>query len=211
MGFIFDFDTCTVTEHVYMLDHGLKPFTRFNITTFDNFNYKLNTLDNVMFFDMEVDGLLRSQINTTNTYIPNIREWSYLYAPTLQSIDITQTVTYYTKNYTDTIKTFWEVYNKLNHPILLAHNGNNFDFLILIAHTYRYLENAEKLIQNLKCYDTYTYIKNKSPFGSKSNSALFIKYLCKYPNYENLQYKAHNSKEDTQMLALWFPNAFSAS
>ncbi|QBB28673.1 hypothetical protein HgNV_068 [Homarus gammarus nudivirus] len=192
MGFIFNFHTAKVVKPVVLsavLDdkfHNPKVFTK---------NVNVNNINesNVAFFDLEPDYIIGSVED--GTYIPNIREWAILH----------QNKEYEYKthtNYTETINEFWKLYQKLNYPYLIAHNGFSFDFLILIAHIYRYLQDPFAKIKNFNIFDSYVFIK---PYNIKySNMDLFLHYKHKYLEYDRLQYNQHEALADVKMLSLWF-------
>ena len=207
MGFMINFKTFEITEYVKLvtaeLSHTAKPRSTCVLKLVN-----LNTLRNVIFFDLEVDDIIRYQESTDTVYIPNIREWSFLYSENYNSVKIAPECLYYHKTTTDyatTIHKFWECYAKVGAPTIIAHNGCNFDFLILIAHSYRYRVHPAAFLDNVKWFDSYVMVKEKLNFPiRKSNGALFERYLQFYPQHRNLLIKAHNATEDCLMLALWF-------
>lgn len=170
-------------------------------------NYGVNTLNNVIVFDLEPDGIIyNSSTNPDEIFVPNIKEWSFVHIPNFKSgpIDITNKVCHITNySYADTINVFCKEYKRLNYPVIMAHNGNRFDFLVLIASVYRYLHNAEDIVKRFTYFDTYLHIK-KLKYNKKSNLDMFLRHVYCYKSYANLQYKQHNSLEDCQMLTLWF-------
>lgn len=175
-------------------------------------NDKANTLNNVIIFDLEPDDII-SQIGN-DTFIPAIREWSFIHIETMPFKDIASLVKFSyhnTENHYETIATFCKKYKELNYPTIIAHNGCMFDFLLLIAHIYRYMEDTD-IIKKFTFYDTYLAIrayKNRKGLKIKcGNLDLFIRYIDKYTQYKQLMNFQHQSLADAMMTALWFNTVY---
>lgn len=217
MGFIFEFGSKNVLTFVQLAprDKQKKMFKYPNIF-YENEN--INNLHNIMFFDLESDGIVynTNPANKNEVFIPNIREWSFVHLSgnfpyrqdDLMNAEKTIHMLYKTHySYADTINAFWYWYQKLNYPVIIAHNGRKFDFLLLIANVYRYLPNAEEIVLHFKFFDSYVFVKDLNIVDC-SNVKLFLKYLSKYKKYENLQYQQHQSLPDCQMMALWLNEVY---
>lgn len=162
-----------------------------------------------MIFDMEPDrATIGNMDNTNEVFVPNIKEFSYIHIPgnlpsKVCSLEDFHYSTVYTKqSYCETIHQFWQIYEALNYPTLVAHNGNGFDFLILIASTYRYVANAANLVKKMTFFDTYVMIKI-AKIKNRANLNMFLRYGQYYPQYHNLHFQQHQSLADCQMLLLW--------
>lgn len=177
--------------------------------------HNLNASKYLMFFDIEPDDcLVQSETGQHNMFIPNIREFSCIlitYHDFIHNkIDFKKLEYHeYTtiSNHRDTIYDFVNLYKKYNYPVIVSHNGHNFDFILIMAHIRRYLtaEN-QKIIQKLKFYDTFLsvrYKKKEKKLGSLSNSGLFMN-LNQYTEYSDLVRYAHTSLADCKMLMCWF-------
>lgn len=176
-------------------------------------NVKINTLNNIMIFDLEPDCATMLNTEVKHEFlVPNIREWSYIHIkkqlPTNlanMNSDFAQETFKTTYSYEETIQKFCTLYEELDYPYIIAHNGTKFDFLILIANVYRYLPNAKTIVSKFKYFDSYIWIKdlkiNKNQ-QSNSNIELFLRYNT-YMHYNKLQYEQHKSLQDCQMLLVW--------
>ena len=203
MGFIFDFSSNEVIE--YYLIH--RPYeTKFKDPKIFSKNKSIKSIKSFLFFDIEPDAPIDTICGYT--FIPNIREWSCIYVPTkLNNYSneylMNDSFQYKYKNkesHFKTIETFCELYKILDYPYIISHNGNRFDFLLLIAHIYRFYHDASAIAPKMKFYDTYVPIKTKI---NKSNLNLFEKYSQDYKEYETLKYGQHDSLVDCKMLCLW--------
>ncbi|UVT30865.1 hypothetical protein PvNV_061 [Penaeus vannamei nudivirus] len=168
-----------------------------------------NNLNDLLIFDMEVDGIICTT-NDGSSYIPNIREWTAIHVTkpyTVEKLLDVKNRTEYknTKSNADTIETFCKLYEKLNYPHIVAHSGMSLDYLVLIAHVYRYVKN-EEIVEKFKYFDTYNYIKKykqKLKLESLKNSDIFMRFVKKYRHMNYLVCKAHNATEDCLMTGLW--------
>ncbi|UBZ25659.1 hypothetical protein QKT26_gp69 [Carcinus maenas nudivirus] len=206
MGFIFDFKTNTVTQPIVF--HN--SFDKLVDPKIFKQNVNICNVNNIIFFDLEPDDIV-GQFCYRQLFIPNIREFSMIHVtkflPTTSTaiMDENNTNTYcYSTNvsYSDTINHFCFLYKKLDYPVIVAHNGFKFDFLLLIAHIYRYVKNPEEIVHRMKFYDSFVTVRSK--YDKLKNIDLFMKFEDKYSQYGYLKHKQHKSKEDSQMLALWF-------
>ncbi|UVX94930.1 hypothetical protein CsNV_070 [Callinectes sapidus nudivirus] len=207
MGFIFDFNKLKVVDPVSFTNSFDPKITYPKIFTA---NPSLITLNNVIFFDLESDGVLES-VADDKIFVPNIREFTMIHINNLPTtienvMSPINTHSYVTNtSYSTTINTFCELYKKLGYPCIISHNGYKFDFLLLIAHIVRYCVNAKDIISRMRFFDSYVHLKNLAIYPYKySNLYLFLRFLPCYPQYAYLQNNVHKSKEDSQMLALWF-------
>ena len=162
-----------------------------------------------MIFDLEPLHETVHNIKNNKFFIPNIREFSYIHIPgNFKNVNINdisqfeQKTIYLTHDYPTIIEEFCTIYTKLKYPYIIAHNGSKFDFLIIIAHIYRYLKNRS-ILKNLKFFDSYIFVK-KLKIINASNGDLFKTYIKHYNQYADLLNHQHNSLPDCQMLLLWF-------
>nr|WOZ57651.1 hypothetical protein MmNV_58 [Menippe mercenaria nudivirus] len=209
MGFIFNF---TSNEVINPLQAATHRNIRFQGPNIFSKNKSLHNLNNVLIFDMEPFHETISNSSTPGHYfIPNIREFSYIYIPDdfptgVANVDIENNYKCEciktTHSFKRTIKKFCEIYERYNYPTLIAHNGNNFDFLILIASIYRYTTYGATFVSKMKFFDSYALIKKRN-FIHRGNIDMFLKYLHLYKDYTYLQYEQHTSLADCKMLLLW--------
>ncbi|UOT91827.1 KM727_gp68-like protein [Aratus pisonii nudivirus] len=203
MGFIFNFDNNEVVIPVH-----LKPVnngTKFKEPKIFPPNIDIKLISDFIIFDLEPDCIIQN-INE-NVIVPNIREWSIIYVKDIRNIkkSIIKTVirTFTKYSYAESIKLFCDLYEKLNYPYILAHNGYRFDFLILKANIFRYLDNPEAIYSKFKFYDSYMFVKELKIKCKYSNVNIFKKYLKFYKSYNYLIKHQHKSNADCQMLLLW--------
>lgn len=170
-----------------------------------------NNLKNVILFDMEVDGKIGT-VNKKYTYIPNIREWSVikLTVPFTKEDVMAPSNLFEYKNVIsnwDAIDAFCYLYEKLNYPHIIAHNGCKFDFLILIANIHRYIDDVS-ILTKMKFFDSFSYIKsymksNPLRLDSLKNRDIFLHFQNEYKKYAHIVRREHHATEDSQMMGLW--------
>lgn len=171
-------------------------------------NSKYNTLNNMIFFDCEPQYIIGSVEGISGIFIPHFREWSFVHLTAGYSIDdVFDESNIYTykniKNYETCIDTFCTLYEMLNYPCIVAHNGKQFDFILIIAHIKRY-GTKQEILEKLTFFDTFEYAKrNYTTFRSLTNTSLFLNFRQYYEDRIDIVDKLHNSKEDAQMMACY--------
>lgn len=206
-GFIFDFTGNKVVDPCYIIPFSKRKFIAPNVFSKNGDIFKTN---NIMIFDMEPDKATVSNIDNappSHIFVPNIKEFSYIHIPgkldPTVSIETYKQKTYYTdKSYSHTINFFCETYLSLGCPTLVSHNGNRFDFLILLACIHRYVPDPINILTQMKSFDSWIMVRNHKII-EKSNVGLFQRTIDKYPTYQDLIYLQHHSLPDCKMLLLW--------
>lgn len=189
-----------------------KPDTLKNISTLNMSNFINFSSEYLMFIDIEPTDIL-GVVNGTSYYIPFIRELSLLLIKkstflTVNSDDILNHVKIYTflniPNNKKLILNFLEIYNQYNKPNIFAHNGCNFDFIIIRGYIHRYLDKVHySIIKEMIFIDTFiAAVKEKLDKSiCLSNSNLFIHYIN---STDILLQDTHTAEADVKMLCRWF-------
>lgn len=166
----------------------------------------------LMFIDIEPTDIL-GVVNKTSYYIPFIRELSLLLIKkstflTVGSDEIINHAKIYTflniYNNKKLILDFLGIYNQYNKPNIFAHNGCNFDFIIIKGYIYRYLDKLyHSIVKEMIFVDTFIVaLKEKLDKSiTLSNSNLFRYYIN---STDTLLQDTHTAEADVKMLCRWF-------
>ncbi|QLI62449.1 HgNV_068 [Dikerogammarus haemobaphes nudivirus] len=218
MSFSINFKTYTIVKPIILdnLNNQLKSI-KLNFSKYiQNSLQIIANSSNLMFLDIEPTsklGILPG--DNTTYYIPHIRELALVLISTTDFIESNQTnilekIKIYTfldiKNYNTLMNTFLEIYNQWNAPTLVAHNGNNFDFIILKAHCHRYLPTEKTKKLKFKFIDTLIDCFKAKYSGilkiqTLTNSNLFKHYIN---SSDELLSKLHTAEADTLLLLKWY-------
>lgn len=171
-------------------------------------NTTLTTTDTLMFFDIEPTDIIGIR-SDQNLYVPHIKELS-MFTISIQDFNratdeniISKCTIHTVKNITNhqkLINTFLKIYRECNSPVLLAHNGHRFDFLILQAYIKRYTT----FEVTFRYYDTLQAVyQSNLRISSRTNSSLFKRLINSTD--DNLV-RIHTAEADVHLLVRWFRN-----
>jgi len=209
MGFIVDSKTLAIVNPLVLKrKNELKSIQKLKLHG-NNYLYAKKYL---MFLDIEPDDIL-GIINPNEYFIPHIRQLSLIlleYSEFKKSsqANILSTAKVYNfdciKNHKKLIDSFIEIYQTYEAPLLVAHNGHNFDFIILESYIQRYASKEHTTI-NFSKFDTFIEIYKHKQRGntipSMSNSDLFKFYIN---STDPLLLDTHTAEADTKMLIRWY-------
>ncbi|UBZ25561.1 hypothetical protein CcNV_076 [Crangon crangon nudivirus] len=175
-----------------------------------------------IFCDIEPSSII-GRMENGSIFIPCIRELACCAVPATVYLDTAMTMddvflqadvtvlkdltTHY-----EYIQQFLKICQRYPNPIIVAHNGHNFDFIILKAYATRYLENStdREYIYKLDTFDTYWFSRKTVPkINPQTNSSLFWHYIDEYPQCSEYRHNVHTAEYDTRMLMCWFKQVIS--
>lgn len=204
------------------------PPSQINHLPYKNYKHlpQNSCIEYLCFLDIESDNILgANKLNPKQEYIPAIVQLSMVLCKYEHFKDLNPIIKYMNDesiikimDFKDTtsnleyIEEFLKIIIKYNYPLVISHNGCNFDFRILLSNIIRFQEhyptkyNYLDIFLNLKFFDTLVAIRlhNKETINLK-NGTLF-KYYAFFGQYKKVitfVENSHNSVYDTLMLLLW--------
>lgn len=204
----------TVNRKTFKVENPIlpeKPPNFKKLQTLDMQNRVSFKSEYLMFIDIEPTDILG--VVGTAYYVPFIKELSILVIKTtvfqtIENSNLWSNVKIHTfmdiKNHKKLIYKFIELYKFYNKPTIFAHNGCNFDFIIIKGYINRYMdENEISLINEMYFVDTFINTLKLKLEGvvSLSNLNLFKYYIN---DTDDILKYIHTAEADVKILCRWF-------